>query len=472
MSYTKPHTLLLRPPPRRSGARGLLVPPLGLAYLASSLQQVGLPVTLLDAWGEGLSWQETCARVATLRPAVLGLSAMTPVADVAEYTAQLLRPLVGHIVLGGPHPTSSREKILETQPAIDSLVVGEGEHTLPRWVKAIGDGDLSTPVPGVITRDWIGPEAPLPPVDELPLPARSFLPNHRYRYPLAISSPMTTLITSRGCPFHCTFCDQTVTGRRFRPRSVEGVVAELLELQAQGFRYVCFYDDVFTLDRRRVLNLCEAMRKGGVHLAWKCEARVDCVDAEMLREMAASGCVTIAFGLETANQHGLDALKKETTVEEARRAFVMARHFGIETLAYVLFGIPGETRADALRTLDFCTQVGVNFVQFATLAPTPGTELAEQAEREGWPRVDVRGPFDDDLARPAVLPPGWSEQDLRDLMSEAIRRWYLRPGFLVRQVVRAARGGNLPSQLVEGLRHVESSWRMWSSGGGGSVSSP
>ena len=472
MSQTRPHTLLLRPPPRRSGARGLLVPPLGLAYLAAALQQAGLPVTLLDAWGEGLSWRETCARVANLRPAVLGLSAMTPVADVAEFTAQTLRPLVGHVVMGGPHPTSMGERVLELNPAIDSLVVGEGEVSFPRWVKAIGEGDLQTPLAGVITRDWTGPEATLPPVDQLALPARHLLPNSRYRYPLATTSPITTLITSRGCPFHCTFCDQTVTGRRFRPRGVEGVVEELALLQAQGFRYVCFYDDVFTLDRRRVLALCEAIRRRGIHLAWKCEARVDGVDDEMLREMAAAGCVTIAFGLETANQHGLDTLKKETTVEEARRAFLMARRRGIETLAYVLFGIPGENKADALRTLNFCTEVGVNFVQFATLAPTPGTELALQAEREGWPLVDVRGPFDDDLCRPAVVPPGWSEQDLRDLMGEAMRRWYLRPGFLVRQMVRAARGGHFPSQLAEGLRHVESSLRVWSGGTTRPVSSP
>lgn len=453
-------TLLLRPPPRRQGSRGLLVPPLGLAYLAAVLLERGQRVELLDAWAEGLSWDETARRVRALRPDVVGLSAMTPVADVAYHAAELVRPYTRHVVLGGPHPTAVGAKALEDCPALDALVLGEGENSLPTWVDALAAGPNPAPTAGILTRDGQGPPAEAPDLDTLPLPARHLLPNHRYHYPLASRAPLTTMVTSRGCPFHCSFCDQAVTGHRFRARSPESVVDELVWLEAHGFKYVCLYDDVFTLDRRRVLAICDGIRRRGVKIDWKCEARVDCVDATMLAEMAAAGCRTIAFGLETANQVGLDALRKDSTVEDARRAFTLARRHGIETLAYVLFGIPGETPADALRTLAFCDEVGVSWVQFATLAPTPGTELHQRAEAEGWPTADVRGPFDDDLARPAVLAPGWSEADLRRLMTYAVRRYYLAPRFLARQAWRGLTGGQLLASLKGGARHARSTLKV------------
>lgn len=451
------HTLLLRPPARRPGAGGLKVPPLGLAYLASSLMERGMPVTLLDAYGEGLSWDETELRVQQLRPDVLALSAMTPVKDTAYRAATQLRPYVRHTVLGGPHPTAVGKTALDECNALDFLVEGEGELTLPALLEAL-EGQSSprttlAPVPGVISRDWHGGPGRDPDPNLLPFPARHLLPNQHYRYPLATRSPLTTLITSRGCPWRCTFCDQAVTGRRWRERSPESVLDELRHLERTGFRYVCIYDDNFTLDARRVEDICLGILRHNIRLDWKCEARVDGVNKELLQLMARAGCKTIAYGLETANQVGLDALKKDSTVEEARQAFRWTKNARIEIMAYVLLGIPGETPAHARKTLQFCEDEAVSYVQFSTLSAVPGTQLYDEAVAKGWiTGADIRGPFDDDLERATIVAPGWTEESLRAMVQETWRRFYLRPQFLWRHGLRSLRGGTLQHQALEAGR--------------------
>lgn len=227
----------------------------------------------------------------------------------------------------------------------------------------------------------------------------------------------------------------------------------------QGFRYVCIYDDNFTLDARRVEDICLGMLRRNIKLDWKCEARVDGVNPELLQLMSRAGCKTIAYGLETANQVGLDALKKDSTVEEATQAFRWTRRAGIELMAYVLLGIPGESPALARRTFDFCQREGVSYVQFSTLSAVPGTSLYDEAVQKGWlTGADIRSPFDDDLERATIIAPGWTEESLQATVHEAWRRFYLHPRFVWRHAWRSVKGGQLGAQLKEGVR-VLGAWR-------------
>lgn len=459
------NVLLLRPPPRESGFRGLLMPPLGLAWLAAVLETKGYRVTILDALAEGLSWQALSARVHTLKPDVLGISTMTPVKDLAYRAASLLRPLVKHIVLGGPHPTAVGALALEECPDLDSLILGEGEETLPLLLETLVGGGFDAlshcaPIPGVVTRQWEGGAGIQPDPECLPFPARRLLPNHRYRYPLATHARVTSLITSRGCPWHCTFCDQSVTGRKWRARSPEHVLDELRQIEQEGFRYVCIYDDNFTLDPDRVARLCEGMLRQGLKLDWKCEARVDGVSRELLQLMRRAGCRTIAYGLETANPEGLAALRKDSSVAEAEAAFRWTRRAGIEILAYVLLGIPGETPALARNTLDFCRREGVHYVQFSTLSAIPGTALYAEAQEKGWiPGVSIRSPLDDDLERSTLVAPGWTESSLRHMVWEAWARFYLHPRFLTRHALRSVRSGTAGLQVRGVLEQARQRFR-------------
>ena len=254
------------------------------------------------------------------------------------------------------------------------------------------------------------------------------------------------MISSRGCPFRCTFCDKTVSGSGWRARSAGDVVDELEWCQRTlGIGSVCIFDDNFTLRRRRVVAICEEILRRGLDIHWKCEARVDGVTPELAALMAAAGCQTVAFGVESANQASLDVLRKDQRVDQAEAALAACHAAGIETVAYVLIGIPGEGPEQALETLRFARRSGVDFIQFSTLSPFPGTELHEQAVREGWFReTRVRNPADAEERRATLVPPGWTEAELGRTLRRMYGGFYLRPGYLARQAIRARHTGTLP----------------------------
>ena len=452
-----------------SGSRGALtnlpVPPLGLLYVAGALERAGWRVAVVDAEAEGLSERDFVARVRALRPEVVGLSGMTPMRAQIRRTAALVRPLTERVVLGGVHATRSREAALAELPDVDALVIGEGEAPAVDLLGWWAGGSTSPPPPGVMVRDQPFLDAPVPrDLSALAWPARQLVPHDRYRYLFQTAPGFTTFISSRGCPFRCTFCDKTVSGSPWRARRAEEVVDELVEIKERyGLRYVCIFDDNFTLRRKRVVAICEEILRRGLRLDWKCEARVDGLDPELAQLMARAGCRTIAFGVESGNQESLDLLKKDQTVQGMHRAISACRAAGIETVAYVLVGIPGETPTTSMETLRFAVDSRLDFIQFSTLSPFPGTELYEQAVAEGWFReTSVLNPVDSEARRATLVPPGWSEEDLARTLRALYGGFYLRPRYLARQAIRAGRQGTLVPRARLGLqvaRWVLDGWR-------------
>ena len=447
---------LVRGPARRGSLETALpVPPLGLLYVAASLEQDGWRVAVVDAPGEQLSPALVIERLRMLRPTVIGLSGLTPMRDRIARTLELVRPLCERVVLGGVHATRQREAALDEFPDLDALVIGEGEETAVALMRWWAGGGREDPPPGVMVRDrpFRPAEAPRD-LDALAWPARHLVRGASYRYAFQTRPGFTTMVTSRGCPFRCTFCDRTVSGERWRPRSAESVVDELEHLQRDlGIGSVCIFDDNFTLDRRRVEAICRGIRLRKLDVQWKCEARVDALTPRLAKTMAAAGCRTVALGVESASQASLDRLRKGQTVEQARNAIAVCRAAGIETVAYLLVGIPGETPATTLRTLRFARRVGLDFVQFSTLSPYEGTPLHEQALLDGeltWSRV--RNPVDAEERRPTLVPSDWREQDLSRILKVLYGGFYLRPEWMLRQAWRAHRAGMLPERARLGMR--------------------
>ena len=430
--------LLVRPPRRNTRDAGLAVPPLGLAYLAAELRAQGRPVEILDAYAEGMSWDEFAAEIRRRRPKVLGMGTMTPVCDVAYRAAELARPFVETIVLGGPHATAVREDVFEDCPAIDHLVVGEGEEIVVPYLDWLSDG--GPPPAGVITRD--GPftaHEPSRPIEAIAHPARDLLAREGYRYLMATKPGFATMITSRGCPFRCSFCDKSISGSQWRARSATDVVDELEHLVAEGIGFVNFYDDNFTLHRRRVVQICEEILRRGVKLEWKAEGRVDGVDAELLVLMREAGCRVVAYGVESGNASTLELLRKDVSIDKVRTAFAATRAAGIRPLAYIILGAPGEARDDVRRTIRFVREIGADYVQFSSLVAFPGTPLFEQYGH--MPGADVRNPVDGDVHRKTItdLPP----DELAALMRYAWRSFYLRPEPMARLARDAVASGSL-----------------------------
>ena len=428
--------LLIQPPPRKIVTEDIVVPPLGIAYLAAVLEKKGHKVSIIDAFAEGLDMQSLEERIKNVAPDLVGITGMTPVIDNAFRTARICRKHAKYVVIGGPHVSVMGKRIFEQCPDIDYAIQGEGEISFPSLLNAIeGDKDIKN-VPGLITRDFENkPALFIDNLDSLLFPARHLLPNERYKYILS-EGRVTTMFTSRGCPNHCIFCDKAVFGSKWRGRSASNVLDEV-EYVVKDFSInsIIFYDDLFTLKKERVKEICQGILERGLEIEWKCEGRVNIVDEETLGLMKKAGCSMIAYGVESGNQKGLDYLNKGTNVGQIRKAFELTRNAGIKPMAYFILGIPVETYEDELRTIEFAKEIRPAYAQFSILSPTPGTRLYDDAIEMGWYReVDAQNPMDKDIKRPAIINENWDEDKLNKILREAHRRFYLSPWYILERL--------------------------------------
>lgn len=430
--------LLVNPPARKPEYQSIVVPPLGLLYVAAHLKGAGLDVRVKDAFAENMDWAQFAAYLKDEKPDVLGIGGMSPVIDTTFKAIRMARPHVRFVVMGGPHASLYRQGVFEQCPEVDYVVAGEGEETAAALIAALAEGGTGAGIAGVISKDLIHEDRPLiSDIDALKNPDRSLVPNALYRYPLLKHRQVTTMMTSRGCPYACSFCDKSVSGSLWRARSVDGVLAEIDEIvNVHRIRSIIFYDDLFTVNKDRVVGICEGILRKGYNISWKCEGRVNLVDLDVMKLMKRAGCRIIAYGVESANQTGLDYLNKKTTVDQAVRAFALTRQAGIQTMAYFILGIPVESYEEALKTIDLARRIRATYAQFSILSPYYGTKVYDDAVSRGWyAEVDAHNPMDKDLKRPVMLSDNWDEEKLQRILKTAHREFYLRPGYMVNLLV-------------------------------------
>ena len=430
--------ILVNPPARRLEKESIVLPPLGLLYVGTSLMGAGFNVTLKDAFAEGINWQEFKEYMEKERPDIMGISGMSPTIDTCFKAIGIARPHTKYIILGGPHMSLYRQKTFEQCPDIDIGVVGEGEETALELMEALSQGRPLKGIGGVITKEFENEDRELiQDINTLPYPKRNMVPNTIYRYPLLRNRHVTTMFTSRGCPYHCSFCDKSIFGSQWRARTADNILGEIDEIvHCYMVSSIIFYDDLFTVNRERVLALCDGILRRGYRLDWKCEGRINLVDRELLKMMKRAGCSMIAYGVESGNQKGLDYLCKKTKPDEAKKAFKLTREAGIKTMAYFILGIPVETYQEELNTIKFAMELKPTYAQFSTLSPYYGTKIYEDAIKKGWYReLDAKNPLDKDLMRPAVISENWNEKKLQRILRTAHRRFYFRSSYILRQVL-------------------------------------
>ncbi|MBC8454618.1 MAG: radical SAM protein, partial [Deltaproteobacteria bacterium] len=279
----------------------------------------------------------------------------------------------------------------------------------------------------------------------VPRPARDLLPNHAYRYLFATRRGFATMISSRGCPFRCSFCDKSVGGSKWRARQAADVVNEMVELKEQhGVGFITFYDDNFTLKRGRVVEICNEIIARGLDIEWKCEGRVDSVDEELLTLMRRAGCRVVAYGVESANPETLALLRKDITTEQAVTAFAATRAAGLRSLAYMILGAPGEDARAVEQSIQFCRDIRADYVQFSSLSAMPGTPLFSLPRS---PENAVTNPLDADQSRPTLTDMDGAE--LSRLIRSAWMGFYLRPRPIARLLRDAIASGS-----------IDEAWRM------------
>jgi radical SAM superfamily enzyme YgiQ (UPF0313 family) len=445
--------LFIQPPPREIKKEDIVVPPLGISYLAAVLENKGHSVKIIDGFAEALDFNTLEERIKSIAPDVVGITGMTPVIDNAFRTAEAARKYTKFTVMGGPHVSVVKGKIFDQSPDVDLAVQGEGEASIELLVDALESGSDLSSIPGLITREFENsPATYVDNLDSLPMPARHLLPNDKYRYILS-KGRVTTIFSSRGCPYHCVFCDKAVFGSKWRARSVLSVLEEIeLVVKDFGVKSIVFYDDLFTVKKSRVIEICEGIVDRKLDIEWKCEGRVNTADKETLKWMKRAGCSMIAYGVESGNQKGLDYLNKGTTIEQVRRAFELTRNAGIKPMGYFVLGIPVETFDEEIGTIEFAREIRADYAQFSVLSPTPGTKLYDDAIRMGWYReVDAQNPMDKDLKRPAIINENWDEDKLNEILREAHRRFYLRPYYVWQRVKEVRSAGEFLEKARAGL---------------------
>ncbi|MFO8058997.1 MAG: radical SAM protein [bacterium] len=461
--------LLINPPSPGSAAAKLYVPPLGLAYVGAALKERGIKAKVLDADAMEMTPSEVALAVSKEAPAVVGVTGLTPTINDCYRLLEAVRPVSPFLALGGPHASALGPKVMSEAPVgLDAVVCGEAEESFPRLVSALLDGKEPEPgIPGVLYGAGACENAEWPRVsdlDALPFPDRDSLPEERYRHPFS-GGPFTTMITSRGCPYRCIFCDKHVSGSRWRPRSPENVISEMRHVLNRGVGRIIIYDDLFTLDRERVIEICKGIVSEGLELKWKCEGRVNRVDRECLSWMKKAGCEMIAYGVESASSKGLRFLQKDISIDEVREAFALTREAGIQTLGYFILGIPGETMEDEMETVRLAIELDADYAQFGTLSPFPGTPLYDYASSQGWVQESRSvGPAERGECRPFISDGYWTPERLEHIMKKAHQRFYFRPSYVLKRLKRISSLRELRTGALQAGRLA--AWRVRSLKGG------
>jgi anaerobic magnesium-protoporphyrin IX monomethyl ester cyclase len=422
-------------------------PPLGLALIAAILEKEGYPVKLLDL-NALESPPEDVMGMATGAD-VVGITAMTPTIgaalNIALYLKQANRNLT--IVMGGPHATLLPEETLNSSRDIDIIVRGEADETIIELLRVLEDKRPLNGIAGISFRldDKVVHTAErksIVDMDSLPFPAYHLLPWQKYRPhpPHGLAMPFAAIVTSRGCPYHCAYCSKPVFGSRFRAQSPGRVVEEMAYLKDRfGVKEIAFYDDSFTLDKKRVHAIAEKIIDTGLKLAWTCETRVNLVDRELLRHMKQAGCYAVAYGIESASPEIIKTLQKDITLAKVEEAVRDSREVGLQVIGYFMLGSPGETPETIRRTIDFAKKLKVDFAQFSVTTPFPGTELydiymRDRKENPAWESFVYAGAGNP--TTPVFESDKLSRDDLKMWTSQAYRRFYLRPSYFWQRLRR------------------------------------
>jgi anaerobic magnesium-protoporphyrin IX monomethyl ester cyclase len=359
---------------------GLSLPPIGLLYVAASLEQAGHTVVVRDLAGDDERLDNGDIRRADL----VGISADTTRAGKALSIARRVASIGRPVVMGGPHPQFMAEDIFAAG-CVDYIVKGEGELVFTSFLAALQNRDDIASVKGLIFKDGRHlvetPAADPVDVETLPFPARHLIDLHRYRASMC-DRPITPIVTSRGCPSACHFCSSSsFFGRGWRYRSAASVLSELDEIYNRyGFRAVCFMDDNFTLAPQRVEQIADGIIDRGYDLKWWNFSRVDTIvrNADMVARMAAAGSATIYLGIESGSEETLDSLGKNSKASDVARAVEILKENGIESYGSYIIGNLNESSADVEKTIDMAVRLNTNIAQFTILTPYPGTKLYGQ----------------------------------------------------------------------------------------------
>jgi radical SAM superfamily enzyme YgiQ (UPF0313 family) len=449
------------------------LPSLGLLYLGTYLQErTRHEVDLLDAYVDRMSFADVERYIRETRPDAVGIGAMTFTLVDAVDAARIVKKIDPSIpvILGGPHTALFPRESVDL-PCIDYVVMGEGEVPLAQLLDRLEEsgrmrgaewrgedgrpnGCVTDDIPAVLEKNTVVQKHRyfFNDLDTLPIPRRELGPYRKYSTVVSRRPPTTIMVSSRGCPYSCSFC-YTAGGKKYRERTPGDVVAEMKRCIELGIHEFLFFDETFTINKERIYAICDAIIESRIDVTWDVRARVDCVDADLLRKMRRAGCGRVQYGIESGTQRVMDILNKGTTLEQARNAIRWTHDAGMSTYADFMIGAPGETREEIAETLRFAQSLRLDYVHFSVTMPLPNTVLHRMGVRQGLITDDTWRAFARNPTSEFQIP-YWTEvftrEELDELIQQCIKSTYLRPAYLLRSIgnirsfgefVRKARAG-------------------------------
>jgi len=436
---------------------GSVTPPLGVCYIASFLEKAGYTVSIVDGEVLDYSIDETLKQVMAKGSKVVGItSTITSFPHAIEIGRKLRQQdpdLV--LILGGPYVSAMMGEGVES--SFTYGIFGEGEYTVHELLEYLNGKTEKkiSEIRGLIYREngeirINQPREYIENLDVLPFPARHLLPPlHLYR-PNSQNYrklPATTLITSRGCPYNCVFCDHSVFGKKYRAHSPEYVVNEIQHLVATyGVKEIWIVDDTLTLNKKRVADICDLIIKRGIKISWNCLGRVNTVSPELLKKMKEAGCWMIAYGIESGNQEVMDFLQKGITLDEVRQAVTWTKDAGMLAKGFFMIGNPPDTIQTLDQTIAFAKDLQLDYALFTITSPLPNTELFEICKKCG--KVDYSDLSKFSEWNAIYEPPNLTKAEIEQKFKEAYQSFYLRPRYILRQL------GNIKG-FDDFMRHVD-----------------
>ena len=428
--------------------------PLGLLYLAQVLENKGHIVKIVDTYAKNLSSEQLLKIIKIFSPEAVLSSLYTLDLDV---NYRILKRIKEHfpeieIILGGLHPSNMPDKTMEEFYFVNYIVRGEGELTLPELIDKLEQGKLSEikDIRGVTYRkktkssnqntvqnDVIihNPDRPaIANLDDVPIPSRKFINMKNYYSKLNKRNPLGVIITSRGCPYSCTFCSRLSDDfRKYRVRSTDNVLEEVREIYHAGAKSLDVYDETFTVYKKRCIEILKQMKKEKIDMDIRIRTRVNVVDKPLLEFFSKHNVKMVCYGVESGNQEVLNLNSKRITLPLVSKAFQTTHKLGLETSAFYIIGLPGDTPKTINQTINFAKKLDATYPSFGYLYPLPKTEVYENAHKYG----ELIGEWSAFKPMPYLkLPWMTGKQDLYKHVDRAFASVIRTPSFVTKALVR------------------------------------
>lgn len=454
-------------------------PPLGALYVLSYAKKKypEHQYFFIDCVGESISYKQLEVKIREIKPDLVGITSFTVSLIDVVLSAELVRkeaPL-SHICLGGHHPTAFPYEATQLKQ-FDSIIVGEGEYAFAELINCLSANTDFTKILGVYTRDSIlthvehqfkdrrflnhltVPPAFVENVDDIPSPDRNYIQHISYSSIVGLTGKLATIITTRGCPYKCTFCD--VPYKTYRQRNLDLVMDEIEECIKLGYKEFHFYDDLFNITSQKIIDFCEALKRRNINIVWDFRGRVNGVTKESLVAAKQVGLRMISFGVETGSDVGMKTLRKGSNIAQVERVFQWCHELGIKTIANYMIGLPHEkSKEDVRENIDFLIRLNPDYAQINILSLYPHTEVHRDAMKLKIAEEGKWEAFSLDPLNCNFKVEHWTqfmtEKELMDLQRESYRRFYFRPKYIFRSLLKTSSPHEFKSKVIGALRLLQ-----------------